>query len=65
MMAAGDDGQDVGERRDNAIKLLRILMHGAALLEPDGTPVGGEVLPQGLMGSPYDLRQIARRYLAS
>jgi hypothetical protein len=58
MMAAGDDGQDVGERRDNAIKLLRILMHGAALLEPDGT----QVLRHGLMGSPYDLRQIARRY---
>jgi hypothetical protein len=43
-------------------RALRILMRGAVLLEPDGTPVGGEVLLQGLMGSPYDPRQIARRY---
>ena len=36
---------------------------GAALLEPDGTPVGKEVLLlHGLMDSPNDLRQIARRY---
>jgi hypothetical protein len=39
-----------------------ILMRGAGLLEPDGTPVDGEVLLQGLTGSPDDLRQNARRY---
>jgi hypothetical protein len=43
-------------------RVLRILMRGAVLLEPDGTPVRGEVLRHGLMDSPYDLRQIARRY---